>query len=198
MPNAVPAPISHRLLCPEAQLGQRPHAGMNPNTTWSPGATEKTPGPTSITTPAPSWPPMHGGSLVAPARSPVTTCSSLWHIPLAASLTSTSPVFGGSSSISSTLHGVFLSHRIAAFVFTVEPPSRTSVPPTIVATRFRATSVCKRWSDAAVSLRQLTRSSRAPAAAGCRRPGATPARRGSWRRTTNGHRAPSHRRSGGR
>jgi len=46
------------------------------------------------------------------------------HIPLAASLTSTSPAFGGSSSISSTLHGVCRSQRIAAIVFTVEPPSR--------------------------------------------------------------------------
>src|SRR3954471_22394190 len=67
---------------------------------------------------------MHGGSAVTPARSPVTRCSSLWHMPLAANFTNTSPAFGGSSSISSTLQGVCRSQRIAAIVFTVEPPSR--------------------------------------------------------------------------
>ena len=74
------------------------------------------------TTPAPSCPPIMGGAGVAPARSPVTTCSSEWHIPDAASLTSTSPAFGGSSSISSTLHGVLISRRIAARVLTSIPP----------------------------------------------------------------------------
>src|SRR6185295_19741663 len=121
-PVAVIPLRSHRFEWPEAQLGHLPHAGKKENTTWSPTSSEVTFGPTSITTPAPSWPPMHGGSLVTPARSPVTTCSSLWHIPLAANLTSTSPAFGGSRSISSTLHGVLRSHRIAAFVFTAQPP----------------------------------------------------------------------------
>ena len=54
------APTSHRLECPRAHDGHFPHAGMNPNTTWSPGARSVTPGPTSSTTPAPSWPPMIG------------------------------------------------------------------------------------------------------------------------------------------
>ena len=35
---AVMAPMSHRLLWPVAQLGQRPQLGTKPNTTWSPGA----------------------------------------------------------------------------------------------------------------------------------------------------------------
>ena len=39
-------------------------------------------------------------------------------MPEAAILTSTSPALGGSSSISSTLHGVLTSQRIAALVFT--------------------------------------------------------------------------------
>ena len=95
---------------------------MNPNTTWSPGASQLTPSPTSCTTPAPSWPPMIGSSN---GRSPVTRCSSLWHMPLAAIFTSTSPGLGGSSSISSTLHGVLTSHRIAALVFTCDPPGLT-------------------------------------------------------------------------
>ena len=40
----------------DAQLGQRPQAGTNPNTTWSPGASEYTP-----------WPDLHhdAGALVA-------------------------------------------------------------------------------------------------------------------------------------
>ena len=38
-------------------------------------------------------------------------------MPLAANLTNTSPAFGGSSSISSTLQGVLRSHKMAALVF---------------------------------------------------------------------------------
>ena len=121
MPVAVSEPMSQRLLWPSAQLGQRPHAGMKPNTTWSPATSENTPAPTSMTMPAPSWPPISGGSGVAPARSPVTRCSSLWHMPLATILTNTSPAFGGSSSISSTLQAVFRALRIAALVFTIAP-----------------------------------------------------------------------------
>ena len=37
------APRSHRFWCPVEQLGQRPHEGMNPNTTWSPGASQLDP-----------------------------------------------------------------------------------------------------------------------------------------------------------
>ena len=121
MPVAVMLPRSHRLLWPLAQLGHLPHAGTKPNTTWSPGATLNTPGPTSSTMPAPSWPPMVGSGAVAPARSPVTRCSSLWHMPLAIIFTRTSPALGGSSSISSTLHGVCNSRRMAALVFTMFP-----------------------------------------------------------------------------
>src|SRR5215207_6291311 len=91
---------------------------MNPNTTWSPGCNHDTFSPTSSTTPAPSWPPMIGSSN---GRSPVTRCSSEWHIQDAASFTSTSPGPGASSSTSSTLQSVFVSHRIAAFVFTCTP-----------------------------------------------------------------------------
>ena len=50
------------------------------------------------------------------AMSPVTMCSSEWHSPEAASLTSTSPALGGSSSMSSTLHSVCGSHKMAARV----------------------------------------------------------------------------------
>src|SRR5688572_19768820 len=57
----------------------------------------------------------------AKGRSPVTRCSSEWHIPEAANLTRTSPGPGGSSSISSTLHGAPSSQRIAACVFITTP-----------------------------------------------------------------------------
>ena len=83
--------MSHRLEWPRAHDGHCPQAGMKPNTTWSPGARPVTPGPTSSTTPAPSWPPMIGNT---PPRSPVTRCSSEWHMPEAASLTRTSPCLG--------------------------------------------------------------------------------------------------------
>ena len=86
MPVAVMLFMSHRLECPRAQLGQRPQAGTKPNTTWSPGATENTPAPTSMTTPAPSCPPIVGSGAVAPSRSPVRRCSSLWHMPEACDL----------------------------------------------------------------------------------------------------------------
>ena len=92
--------------------------GMKPNTTWSPGASQLTPARPPRTTPAPSWPPMIGR---ANGRSPVTRCSSEWHMPDAASLTSTSPGLGGSSSISSTLQSLPTSHRIAALVFMANP-----------------------------------------------------------------------------
>jgi hypothetical protein len=108
------APLSHRFCLPLAQDGQRPQEGMNEVTTWSPTASSVTPGPTSITTPAPSWPRMIGyccqpsistmaGSM---AMSPVTMCSSEWHMPLAVNFTRTSPALGGSSSISSITYSV--------------------------------------------------------------------------------------------
>jgi hypothetical protein len=109
------APRSHRFWCPFEQLGHLPQDGMNPKMTWSPGCSQETPGPTSCTMPAPSCPPMTG---MFAGRSPVTRCSSEWHIPEATIFTRTSPAFGGSSSISSTLHGALTSQRTAALVFT--------------------------------------------------------------------------------
>ena len=41
---------------PDEQNAQWPHRGRHMSTTWSPGATRVTPGPTASTTPAPSWP----------------------------------------------------------------------------------------------------------------------------------------------
>lgn len=55
-----PAPSSQMFCRPFAQDGQRPHAGMKARTTWSPSSTLATPGPTFVTTPAPSCPPKAG------------------------------------------------------------------------------------------------------------------------------------------
>ena len=122
-PDMSVAPTSQRFEWPVAQGGHCPQAGTNPKTTWSPGASPRTPGPTSSTTPAPSCPPMMGSE---PGRSPVTRCSSEWHMPDAASLTSTSPSRGGSSSIGSTLQSPCLSHKIAASVCMVSPSVEVS------------------------------------------------------------------------
>src|SRR6056297_1110326 len=98
--NDSPA-MSQRFEWPEAHVGHWPQAGMKPNTTWSPGSRPVTLGPTSRTMPAPSCPPISGGSGEAPARSPVTRCSSEWHMPDAFISTSSSPDCGASSSMSS-------------------------------------------------------------------------------------------------
>ena len=115
------APRSHRFWWPVEQLGQRParrdeaeHDVIADLQRGHTGADFHDHAGALVTTD-------DGGSPVVPARSPVTRCSSLWHMPVAASLTSTSPGSGGSRSISSTLHGALRSHRIAAFVFTAQP-----------------------------------------------------------------------------
>ena len=64
------APRSHRLRIPAWHDGHEPHDGMNDSTTWSPGSRPSTPGPTSVTIPAPSWPPSTGKPAIG--MSPVT------------------------------------------------------------------------------------------------------------------------------
>src|SRR5271169_2035444 len=49
---------------------------MKLHTTWSPGLTLVTPGPTSSMTPDPSWPPTIG---YRGGRSPSVRCRSEWH-----------------------------------------------------------------------------------------------------------------------
>src|SRR5205807_4922325 len=108
------APRSQRLVWPLAHHLQRPHDGRKESTTWSPGPTADTLGPTSRTVPAPSCPPTTGKGM---GMSPVTRCSSEWHSPELASLISTSPSDGPSSSTSSTLHGSLRPHSTAASSF---------------------------------------------------------------------------------
>src|SRR5271155_2069116 len=63
--------------------------------TWSPFLTEVTPGPTSTTTPAPSWPRIAGNSPSGSA--PDSVNSSVWQMPVALISTKTSPGRGPSS-----------------------------------------------------------------------------------------------------
>ncbi len=74
-----------------------------------------TPGPTSTTTPAPSWPKITGNSPSGSA--PERVNSSVWQTPVALISTSTSPAFGPSSSTSSITSGLPASYATAARVF---------------------------------------------------------------------------------
>ena len=87
---------------PSAHGPQWPQDGTNTQTTWSPRARSSTPGPTSSTMPAASWPSAIG---IGRGRSPLITDRSEWHRPAALIRTSTSPGPGGSSSSSSITSG---------------------------------------------------------------------------------------------
>ena len=77
------------------------------------------PGPTSTTTPAPSWPKITGNR---PSGSPPERVnSSVWQTPVALISTSTSPNFGPSRSTVSISSVLPASKQTAAFVFTRIP-----------------------------------------------------------------------------
>src|SRR5215469_5327233 len=84
-----------RLVLRDRQDGHWRHSGVYSGMTWSPFLTEVTPGPTSTTTPAPSWPRIAGKSPSGSA--PESVNSSVWQIPVALISTITSPAFGPSS-----------------------------------------------------------------------------------------------------
>src|SRR3546814_17404839 len=71
--------------------------------TGSPGATLVTPSPTPTTTPAPSWPSTTGNRPSGSA--PDSVNASVWHIAVWVIFTSTSPLRGGSTSISTLCSG---------------------------------------------------------------------------------------------
>ena len=95
---------------------------MKLHTTWSPGLTLVTPGPTSSMTPDPSWPPTIG---YRGGRSPSVRCRSEWHSPAAVYLISTSPGPGPSRSSSISSNGLPASSSTAAVVFIVLSLSRS-------------------------------------------------------------------------
>ena len=75
--RVVGAPVADRL-APGGAVPADPQFGMNEQTTWSPGATRVTPGPTSSTMPAPSCPSTMGVRVI---MSPVMRWRSEWHRP---------------------------------------------------------------------------------------------------------------------
>ncbi len=110
---------------PWAHHLQRPHAGRNAITTWSPTDHPGVLGPTSTTTPAPSWP-AATGSIDIP-RSPVAMWSSEWHRPDAATSMSSSSCWGPSRSSSAISHSPGAWRMMAAFVFTCSPLGSRSI-----------------------------------------------------------------------
>src|SRR5882672_2948892 len=88
--------------------------------TWSPFFSDTMPGPTSTTTPAPSWPKTTGNS---PSGSPPERVnSSVWQTPDALISTSTSPNFGPSRSTVSISSLSPALKQTAALVFTLAFP----------------------------------------------------------------------------
>ena len=79
---------------------QVPQGALQAMITWSPGATEVTPSPTSAMTPAPSWPGTNGAGCGMVPFMPET---SEWQTPVAWILTLTSPGPTGPSSMSSRI-----------------------------------------------------------------------------------------------
>ncbi len=114
-PLRSPIPRSQRFWCPAEHAGQRPQAGTNDSTTWSPTSRSFTSGPSLVMTPEPSCPPITGKEAIG--IEPVTMWWSEWHIPAASMRICTSPATGSPISISSTDHGSFRPHRIAPLVF---------------------------------------------------------------------------------
>src|SRR6201992_3893015 len=110
---------------PAWQVGQWPQDGMNDSTTWSPGAMSSTPGPTSVTMPAPSWPPRTGKPPIG--MPPVTRWWSEWHMPAASIWILTSSFWGSPISISSIDHGWLNSQMSAPLVFTLNLLSSLNV-----------------------------------------------------------------------
>src|ERR1700694_2313179 len=93
------------------QNQQIPHDGDQFNSTWSPGRTLVTPGPTAMTVPAPSCPRTAGSGWTSV---PLASERSEWQTPAAARQTCTSPAAGAGSSISSIVSGEPTDVRTAA------------------------------------------------------------------------------------
>src|SRR6185503_18361169 len=106
-----------RFVLREVQDLHSRHSGVYSGMTWSPFLSVLTPGPTSTTTPAPSWPKMTGKSPSGSA--PERVNSSVWQMPVARISTRTSPAFGPSSSTSTTSSGLPAAQAIAARVFII-------------------------------------------------------------------------------
>ncbi len=116
----------HKVGCPWMHGRHFPQLKMAGSTTWSPGFTLTTPRPTFSTTPAPSCPATTGYWV---GTSPFISKRSLWHIPVATSLTITSWSCGSSRVTSSTCNGLLGPYSMAAFIFMAESPHLPAVVP---------------------------------------------------------------------
>jgi hypothetical protein len=86
------------------------------------GLTLVTPSPTSTTMPAPSWPNTAGK--MPSGSSPDRVKASVWHTPVWVILTSTSPFWGGATSISTICKGLPASKATAARDFMEKIPHK--------------------------------------------------------------------------
>src|SRR5690606_3766199 len=87
VPAAANWTLTHRCGCLKSMQNlQLPHGALQAMITWSPGCTLVTPSPTSLTTPAPSWPGTNGAGCGMVPFMPET---SEWHTPVAWILTLT-------------------------------------------------------------------------------------------------------------
>src|SRR5580698_9840289 len=102
----------HRLVLREVQLLHSRHSGVYSGMTWSPFFSDRTPGPTSTTMPAPSCPRMDGNRPSGSA--PESVYLSVWQIPVALTSINTSPAFGPSSCTVSMVRGLPASNATAA------------------------------------------------------------------------------------
>src|SRR5690606_1334004 len=123
----------HRFVLRERQDGHWRHSGVYSGITWSPFLTDVTPGPTSTTTPAPSWPRIAGK--IPSGSAPESVNSSVWQIPVAFTSTRTSPSLGPARSTSMISSGfpaatataarVFISDTLASQIFSSVAPLET-------------------------------------------------------------------------
>src|SRR3954463_5183571 len=88
--------------------------------TWSPFFSVVTPGPTSATIPAPSWPRIAGK--MPSGSAPERVYSSVWQMPVALISIITSPARGPSTSTVSRLSGLPASRATAARTCIATPP----------------------------------------------------------------------------
>src|SRR5690606_2070297 len=114
---------THRLVLPDLQNRHSPHSAVYRGMTWSPGATLVTPSPTSTTMPAPSCPSTAGNT--PSGSSPLRVKASVWQTPVWVIRIRTSPLRGGSTSISTICRGLPASKATAARDFIALSPIRS-------------------------------------------------------------------------
>src|SRR5918997_6209104 len=105
-----PSDLRHQVGWPVLQALQMPQLASVLSTTCCPGLTELTPGPTSATMPAPSWPSTEGDGH---GMVPSSTLTSLWQRPAFVTWTLTSPGPGSLTSTPSATEALAPSNTMA-------------------------------------------------------------------------------------